>query len=215
MILILGAGGHGQVVADIFRAARAHGTATAHTALLDDDVALHGATLAGSEVLGGLGQLKYLAHFGLIVAIGDNARRARLFATLEAQGERFASARHPRSIVADGVRIGDGTAVCAAAVINTGSAIGRNTIVNTAATIDHHCTIGDHVHIAPGVHMGGEVRVGEGALVGIGAVVLPRVVVGAWSTVGAGAVVTSDVPPGVTVVGIPAHATRREGVGGR
>jgi acetyltransferase-like isoleucine patch superfamily enzyme len=55
------------------------------------------------------------------------------------------------------------------------------------------------------VHLGGEVRIGEGALIGIGAVVLPRVTVGAWSTVGAGAVVTSDVPPGVTVAGVPAR----------
>ena len=45
----------------------------------------------------------------------------------------------------------------------------------------------------------------EGALVGIGAIVLPRVRIGAWSTVGAGAVVTADVPPAVTVMGVPAR----------
>ena len=76
---------------------------------------------------------------------------------------------------------------------------------NPGATVDHHAAIGDHVHIAPGVHLGGEVRVGDGALVGIGAVVLPRVSIGAWCTVGAGAIVTRDVPPGVTVAGAPAR----------
>ena len=80
-----------------------------------------------------------------------------------------------------------------------------NTIVNTGATVDNHAAIGDHVHIAPGVHLGGQVRIGEGALVGIGAVVLPGVTIGAWSVVGAGAVVTADVPPGATVVGVPAR----------
>lgn len=215
MILIVGAGGHGQVVADIFRAARAAGTPAGITAFLDDDVSLHGLMLAGSDVLGSVRQVGSFAHFRVIVAVGDNGGRARLFAALEAGGERFAVARHPRSILAEDVCVGDGTVICAGAVVNTGTAIGRNAIVNTGATIDHHSVIADHVHVAPGVHMGGEVRVGEGALIGIGAVVLPRVAIGAWSTVGAGAVVTGDVPPGVTVVGVPARAARREEVSGR
>jgi sugar O-acyltransferase (sialic acid O-acetyltransferase NeuD family) len=144
-------------------------------------------------------------HDAVFVAIGDNRVRAQLFTRLSANGEVAAVAEHPRSIVAEDVLLGAGSMVSAGAVINTGSAIGVNTIVNTGATVDHHASIGDHVHIAPGVHLGGEVRVGDGALIGIGAVVLPRITVGAWSTVGAGAVVTCDVPAGVTVAGVPAR----------
>ena len=205
MILIFGAGGHGQVVADIFRARRSAGLVDTVTAFLDDDPRRHGEVQAGSRVLGATALVATEPHDGVVVAIGDNRTRARLFEFLTASGEVAAVAEHPRSIVAEDVVVGAGTMICAGAVINTGSAIGANTIVNTGATVDHHAAIGEHVHIGPGAHLGGEVRVGEGALIGIGAVVLPRLTVGAWSTVGAGAVVTCDVPPGVTVAGVPAR----------
>ena len=46
-------------------------------------------------------------------------------------------------------------------------------------------------------------------MIGTGAIILPRVRVGDGATVGAGAVVTRDVPPGVTVVGNPARVLSR------
>jgi len=202
VILIIGAGGHGQVVADIFRTLCPAGD----LGFLDDDRRHHGLSYVETPVIGGVNRVHDVAHDAVVVALGDNAVRARVFATLAAAGEQFATAMHPRSIVARDVEIGDGSMISAGAIVNTGSTIGRNVIVNTGATVDHHTVVGDHVHIAPGVHMGGDVRIGEGALVGIGAVVLPRVTIGAWSTVGAGAVVTRDVLPGTTVIGIPARA---------
>ncbi len=213
MILIVGVGGHGQVVADIFRAARAQGVSADMTAFVDDDPTRQQQVYAGSAVLGTLDRIRTIAHDRVVVAIGTNATRARLFLRLEAEGERFAMARHPGTIVAEDVAIGDGTMMSAGVIVNTGTVIGRNVILNTGATVDHHSVVGDHVHIAPGVHMGGEVRVGDGALIGIGATVLPRVTIGAWSTVGAGAVVTSDVPPGATVVGVPARLVCANAIG--
>ena len=204
MILIIGAGGHGQVVADIFRARRGAGLIPTPVAFLDDNRNSHGTAPGGWHVLGSTNLLSSLPHAGVVVAIGDNRTRAKVYAGLAAAGEALAVAEHPRSIVAEDVAIGDGCTVCAGAVINTGSVIGENTIVNTAATVDHHASIGPHVHLAPGVHLGGDVRIGEGALIGIGAVILPRVTIGAWSVVGAGAVVTADVPAGATVAGVPA-----------
>lgn len=202
MILIIGAGGQGQIVADIFRTLCPRG----ELAFLDDDRRHHGLTYVDTPVLGSLSAIGELEHDAVVVALGNNAVRARVFAQLEAAGEQFAVAIHPRSIVARDVAIGGGTMISAGAIVNTGTVVGDNAIINTGATVDHHTVIGDHVHIAPGVHMGGEVRIGEGALVGIGAVVLPRVSIGAWSTVGAGAVVTKDVAPGTTVFGVPARA---------
>jgi sugar O-acyltransferase (sialic acid O-acetyltransferase NeuD family) len=204
MIVIVGAGGHGQVVADIFRARRVAGLASATTGFLDDDPSRQGLALAGGVVFGPVSSLDQIDRLGTVVAIGDNRTRARVHQRLAAAGEIFAVAEHPRSVVADDVEIGDGSMVCAGAIVSTGTVIGHNTIVNTGATVDHHSTIGNHVHIGPGVHMGGEVRVDEGALIGIGATVIPGIHIGAWSTVGAGAVVIRDVAPGTTVVGCPA-----------
>jgi sugar O-acyltransferase (sialic acid O-acetyltransferase NeuD family) len=205
MILIAGAGGHGQVIADIFRARRTAGLASDQVGFLDDDDTCHGCCYIGSPVLGAVGRFSDVPHDAIIVGIGSNATRARIFARLSAAGEQIAIAEHPRSVVAADVTIGWGSVLCAGTVVNTGTTIGRNVIVNTGATVDHHSVIGDHVHVAPGVHMGGAVHVGEGALVGIGAIVLPGVRIGAWSTVGAGAVVTADVPSRTTAVGVPAR----------
>ena len=47
-----------------------------------------------------------------------------------------------------------------------------------------------------------------GASIGSGALIMGGVTIGAGATVGAGAVVTYDVPPGVTVVGVPARLLR-------
>jgi acetyltransferase-like isoleucine patch superfamily enzyme len=50
--------------------------------------------------------------------------------------------------------------------------------------------------------------VGDRAWIGAAAVVIPNIRIGAGATVGAGAVVVTDVPDGVTVVGNPARALR-------
>jgi sugar O-acyltransferase (sialic acid O-acetyltransferase NeuD family) len=205
MILIVGAGGHGQVVADIFRARRVAGIASDQVAFLDDDRVCQGCRFVDSPVLGNVNRSGEIEHDAVIVGIGDNRTRARIFLRFAEAGEQMAIGAHPRSTVAPDVTLGPGSMVCAGAVINTGTTIGPNVIINTGATVDHHSVIGAHVHVAPGVHMGGAVQVGEGALVGIGAIVLPGVRIGAWSTVGAGAVVTADVPPHATVVGVPAR----------
>jgi acetyltransferase-like isoleucine patch superfamily enzyme len=99
--------------------------------------------------------------------------------------------------------------ICAGVVVNTGSVIGSHVILNTSCTVDHHNSVGSCAHIAPGTHTGGDTVIEEGGLVGIGAIVAPRTSVGAWATVGAGAVVTKPVPPGVTVVGVPARPLQK------
>jgi sugar O-acyltransferase (sialic acid O-acetyltransferase NeuD family) len=212
-VLIVGAGGHAQVVADILLRMRDCGEAVELVGYVDDNQSLAGQELLGLPVLGTTGDIGKLAHDAVIVAVGDNDIRRRLFDRLRQAGEQFVTARHPQSIVAPDVIIGVGTMICAGVVINPGAAIGANVILNTSCSIDHHNRIGDHVHIAPGVHLGGEVVVDEGATVGIGAVVARGRHIGAWSVVGAGAGVTESVPAGVTVVGVPAREMERKGKG--
>lgn len=210
-VLIIGAGGHGQVVVDMLLCARDAGSAATPVGYLDDAPAAQGQIRLGLPVLGSLDLVAEVAHDAVIVGIGENRARREIYTRLEQQGERFATAVHPRSVVARDVQIGPGTVVCAGVVVNPGSVIGANVILNTGCTIDHHNRIDDHAHIAPGAHLGGDVVIGAGSLVGIGAIVLPQRRVGSWSVVGAGSSVTRDVPPHSLCAGAPARVLERYG----
>jgi sugar O-acyltransferase (sialic acid O-acetyltransferase NeuD family) len=214
-VLVLGAGGHGQVVADILRRMSDAGRHFVVAGYLDDDAALAGRRLLGLPVLGRLADRLSVPHEAVVVAVGDNLTRLRLATELSSSGEVFATACHPSAVIAPDVMIGPGTMVCAGVVVNPGSVIGSHVILNTGCTIDHHNRIGDYVHVAPGVHLGGDVHVGTGTLVGIGSTILPQRRVGEWATIGAGSVVTKDVTSGTTAVGIPARQRRIHEAGGR
>jgi len=209
-VLILGAGGHAQVVADILLRAHQAGANLCPVGFLDDHSMLIGKTIMGLPVLGAIGQLDELDHDAVIVALGDNRTRARLFESVRAKGEKIVNAIHPAAVVAPDVRLGRGVVICAGVVVNTGTVIGDDVILNTGCTVDHHNHIGDHAHIAPGVHVGGNVTIGEGSLVGIGAVVIPERTVGAWSVIGAGSVVIRDIPAYARAVGVPARVIKRD-----
>ena len=200
-VVVIGAGGHGHVVTDILQATAAAGEPVECGGCLDDHLSSSGA----GPVLGPVSALPRLRHDAVVVAIGDNETRANVSSRLQTAGERLAIARHPTSIVATDVRIGGGTTICAGAIVCAGVRLGQGVILNTGSIVDHHSMIGDFAHIAPGVRIGGEVWIGERAFVGIGASILPRITIGAGAIVGAGAVVTRDVPPGVTVAGVPAR----------
>lgn len=208
-ILIIGAGGHGQVVADILQRMRDAGQPVVPLGYLDGDPAKVGRVLLGLPVLGAPGELSAFPHDAVIVAVGSNQTRRRIFQQLLDQGERFATAVHPRAVIAPDVRIGPGTVICANAVVNPGSVVGADVILNTGCTVDHHNQIGDHAHIAPGVHLGGDVKIGSGVLVGIGATVMPQRAVGDGVTISAGSLVHKDLPAGVTAGGVPARIIKQ------
>jgi sugar O-acyltransferase (sialic acid O-acetyltransferase NeuD family) len=204
-ILILGAGGHAQVIADILFCKSDASDPLVPIGYLDDDVTIHGCTRIGLPVLGSLTDLASIEHDGAIIGIGNNHIRRDLFKNLSAIGITFASAIHPTAIISKHVEMGVGLVIGPGAIVNTGSVIGDNVILNTASSVDHHNTVQNHAHIAPGVHTGGNVVIGEGTLVGIGASILPQRQIGAWSVVGAGAVVTQDLPANSVAIGIPAR----------
>lgn len=203
-VLILGAGGHAQVVADALWAAHREGAPAYPIGYVDDDKGLIGQRRLGLPVLGDSGAVAQIEHDAVVLGIGSNRIRRRLYDALSEAGECILAVRHPRAVVAQDVELPAGCVLCAGAIVNPGTRLGVNVILNTGCTVDHHNRIGDHAHIAPGAHLGGDVHVGEGTLVGIGAVVMPQRRVGNWSIVGAGATVHRDVPDGVTVVGTPA-----------
>ncbi|MBI5302886.1 MAG: acetyltransferase [Chloroflexi bacterium] len=204
-VLIIGAGGHAQVVADILLSMRERNPAIEPIGYMDDDANLQAQVLLGLPVLGIVSDLSIIEHDAVVIAVGNNHLRQQLYTRLRDQGERFFAAIHPSALLARQATVGEGCVICAGAIVGTGSTIGEGVILNTACSVDHHNLISAFAHVAPGAHLGGQAQIGQGTLVGIGATVMPRQSVGSWSIVGAGAVVTRPVPSNVTVVGIPAR----------
>lgn len=206
-VMILGAGGDAQVIADAVQRACEAGAAWEVVGFLDDNPALAGQMRLGLPILGSISTLAQYRHDGCVIRIGDKRLRQRLFDQLRAQGEQIVTIIHPRAVIAPDVTVGAGAVIFVGVVVNAGSTIGENVVLNTGCTVDHHNFIADHAHIAPGVHLDGDVRIGEGAFVGIGATVMPQRRVGVWSIIGAGALVHRDVPDCVTAIGVPARFT--------
>ena len=81
-------------------------------------------------------------------------------------------------------------------------------------TLEDDVTLAGYTHILTHNWIGNvkiaPVRIKKGAEVGVRAIILPGVTVGENAVVGAGAVVTHDVPDGVTVVGSPARVLRKK-----
>jgi sugar O-acyltransferase (sialic acid O-acetyltransferase NeuD family) len=195
-ILIVGAGGHGKVVADVLRVGGAFEIAAfadERAQQRDGDQYLGARVFAGDDAIA---RARELGIGWAIVAFGDCGARLGCYERLRVHGFEIASAVHPRAVVAEDVAIGAGTVVLAGAVVNTAARLGDAVIVNSGAIVDHDCVLDDGVHIEPGATLGGNVRVGRASTVGFGATVVKGVRIGAHARVAPGAVVTSDVADG-------------------
>ncbi|HEX7387956.1 MAG TPA: acetyltransferase [Castellaniella sp.] len=200
---ILGASGHGKVVAEVALAA-------GWEQVLFFDDAPDKTKIARWPVRGNqdvlIGLVQELG--GVVVAIGNNSVRSRKLRQLQALGVPVVSLVHPAAVVSPSASLGSGTVVMAGVVVNADAKVGQGSILNTACTVDHDCVLGDAVHVSPGAHLAGGVHVGDSSWVGIGAVVRQGVNIGPRVVVGAGAAVVSDVTDGLTVVGVPAKPIR-------
>lgn len=205
-MVLIGAGGHAKVIIDIIlRQGQLE-----IVGLTDPRPELAGRKIMGVPVLGGDDVLPEVYRRGVknaLIAVGStraNSLRQKLFEKVRVLGFVMACAVHPRSTIAADIRMGEGVAVMAGAVVNPGTVMGNNVVINTGSVVEHDCVLEDHVHIAPCAVIGGGARVMENSHVGLGAVVLPGVAIGAGATIGAGAVVINNVPAGATVAGVPA-----------
>ncbi len=200
-LAILGASGHGKVVAD------AALMGNWDEIIFFDDAWPELTEVGPWQVVGNTRQLmeQSLCFEGAIVAIGNNVIRLEKLHELEQTGLQLVTIIHPLAVVSSYSEIGKGSVVFAGAVINAFATIGCGCIVNTGSTIDHDCVLADGVHVSPGAHLGGMVNVGKMAWIGIGASVKQCVKICENVIVGAGAAVVNDIASGLTVVGVPAR----------
>lgn len=199
-VVIVGAGGHAKVIADIVKKSGDN--------LLGflDDSKESGTEVFDAFVLGTIDSYKEYSNAALIIAIGDNYARERVAQKLE--DAYFYTAIHPTAVIAEGVAIGQGTCVMANAVINPDATVGVHCIINTASVVEHDNVIGDFCHISPAAALAGTVTIGKRTHIGIGAKVKNNVCVCDDAIVGAGAVVVKPITEAGTYIGVPARKVK-------
>jgi len=128
-IVVVGAGGHGKVVADAARVGGAF-----EVAAFADELALQrdGDLFLGTRVLAGEDALARARELGIgyaIAAFGDCKARLGCCERLIAHGFEIVSVVHPRAIVSPDVSIGAGTFIAAGAVVGAAARLGETVIV--------------------------------------------------------------------------------------
>lgn len=193
-LAIIGASGHGKVIADI-----AIRSGYEEIVFFDDNEEIH--ECAGFPVVGTSGGVDIYPDCDVIVAIGNASIREKIHK--QVGEDRLATLIHPQAAISRRVMIGKGTVVMAGAVINSDTKIGEGCIINTGASVDHDCNIGDFVHVSVGAHVAGTVTVEDSTWIGAGATVSNNVAICGECMIGAGAVVVKNINESGTYVGTP------------
>lgn len=200
-VIIIGAGGHGKVIADIILK-----SGDQIKGFLDDSFPDR-KSFIGYPILGKLNTLVSTEKTEYIIAIGNADLREKI-ASKHKEIEWY-TAIHPSAVISDiDVSIGTGTAIMANAVVNPGTHIGNHCIINSGSIVEHDNYINDYVHISVGAKLAGTVSIGTKTWVGIGAVINNNLSVCAGCMVGAGAVIVSDIKKPGTYIGVPAKEKR-------
>lgn len=205
-VAIVGASGHGKVVADTV----SQQYPKASISFFDDEYP--------EKHINGIwdvvGSIKDLIHHPgnydcAIIAIGNNSiRRQKQQLCIDA-GVNITSFIHPRAIVSPFANIGRGVVVLAGAVVNAFAVVGDACIINSNSVVEHDVKLAIGVHICPGANVAGGVEIGFETWVGIGSNVKQLVKIGNKVTIGAGATVIRDVTDDLTIVGSPAKPLMR------
>ncbi|MCC7449920.1 MAG: NeuD/PglB/VioB family sugar acetyltransferase [Anaerolineae bacterium] len=205
--VILGGGGHARVLIDTLHVSGA----AIPFAILDADATRWGTEMFCVPIVGGDDRLPDVIRQGAdcftvgLGSVGNTRPRQKLFELGLSYNLEPLTIIHPTAVLSPRAQIGAGSHVLPCAIVNAGAIIGQNVIVNSGAIVEHDCVLADHIHIATGATLASTVHIGTGAHIGAGAVVRQCITIGEGAVVGAGAVVVKDVPPYITVVGVPAH----------
>jgi len=199
-LLIIGAGGHGKVIADIAECMGCYETIV----FADADESLKecmGYPVFREEEL----EDAFYEQHDVFVAVGNSLIREKITKRIQEKGCFIPTLVHPGAVIARTASIGRGTAIMAGAVINPDTKIGCSCIINTASSVDHDCKIGDYSHISVGAHLTGTVSVGVHTWIGAGACVNNNLAICDNCMIGSGAMVTEHIKNSGIYIGVPAR----------
>lgn len=208
LIGIYGASGFGKEVMPLVRQ---------HYSQLDQDNIIFIDDSGRLEQLDGYRVLTYQQFMqhpatqkAVTIAIADSQVREKLNAKLVQDNIEIINVIANNALQYDNITMGKGSIICGFVHLTSNIKIGKGFHANIYSYIAHDCVIGDFVTFAPRVSCNGNVHIEDHAYIGTGAVLRQGtpdkpLIIGKGAIVGMGAVVTKDVPAGVTVVGNPAR----------
>lgn len=197
-LIIVGAGGHGTVVADIALQLGIY----EDIAFLDDCAKI---SQLGLDVVGKIADVdKFTADYDVFVALGNAQMRQDITEELIKKGASVPILIHPCAVISNSSVLDVGSVVMAGAIVNPCVKIGKGAIVNTCSSIDHGSCIGNYCHVSVGARIAGNVEIGDRVFFGAGAVSINNKKIASDVIVGAGAVVVNDLIEKGTYVGVPA-----------
>jgi len=213
-IAVYGAGGFAREVAWLVQSCGDAETTYQVVCFIDDNPATHGTQINDIPSMSLVSARQQFPEASVVIGIGAPQTRQRVAERVAAAGFGFATIVHPRTEISRWVEIGEGTVICAGNILTTNIVLGKQVQINLDCTVGHDVIMGDLATLAPGVHVSGCVHMGKRVYVGTGAVIIngtqdAPIVIGDDAVIGAGACVTKSVPPGLTVVGIPAKPLQR------
>lgn len=168
-LLILGAGGLGQVVAE---SAQMSGRYT-KIAFLDDDPSEDKSRLF--TIVGTIDDAELFAgeFIYAIPAFGNNEKRYEMMGKLRAYGYRIPRIIHPTAHISPTADIGEGTIIRPMVGISRDVVIGECCLINMGAMLDHRCKIGRCTHIPMNAVVRGEVEIPPMSEFAAGAIIEP------------------------------------------
>lgn len=201
-IIIIGAGGHSKVIADIIEKSK-----DIVLGFLDDNKEKDVIIIKEKQykVIGKIEECVKIQEenkdIQFVIGIGDNKTRKNI--ANRYNNLKYYTAIHPSSQIALDVEIGQGTVIMANTCLNTSAKIGKHCIINTVSVIEHDNEINDYVHISPNATLCGTVKIGELTHIGAGATIKNNTNICSNCIIGCGAVVVKDIKEKGIYVGVP------------
>lgn len=170
-LLLVGAGGFGRVVSELARQ-------TYDCAFVDDGAEI-GAIICDVSVIGRTADLQTLwgSYQKLVVVIGNNAVRERIYDMAKHIGYGFPNLISPSAYVSPYAKLGWGGIILNNAVVQNGSTVSNGVLINPGVEIHHDALVGDctliytNSVVRTGAKVGRCVRIGSNVTICNNAVV--------------------------------------------
>jgi acetyltransferase EpsM len=158
-------------------------------------------------------QKDFLVNFkkaNIVIAIGENFKRKKIFNKLRSKGYKFPNIIHKKSIISKSVTLGYGNIIMPGSIINNDVNIGNFNNINTGVIIEHDCKILSFCSISPGSVISGKCKINDEVFVGSNSTIIHNINIGSETVIGAGTVVLKDIKKNLCIVGHPSREIRKK-----